>query len=841
MTSTIWTTFFGARDSPEDLQGPASLSETACGDLVRTLVRLGYLSNIVTSLDGNTFITHEQLTRDILAQLEERHGRVSLLDLPKVLNASLSDIQSRVQEMTRTQPGSIIHVQDELLQVKYLDKMTEQMNADLAQQGYLAVMDACQKYQFGIDFIRQFLKERVGSAIAGQWDTVDRGLIITSSFLEREKATLIIALAELNEPTSLQSLRSRHVVQDRVFYGLCEILSSESAAKNTLPGVFRGTSDQGYFVPRPYEQQQTEWIESFFRNNGFIELDAIKKRGVSDPKTYMKSNHPTALILETHAVKESIWSIVDASVEDSIANLSWIDIKSLLPTPFTKEDATSLLRQLPSLKEQASRIAISYDQDHSLTGFGGGLPQETFIVQESIVVTSGQLQKCLLKMGPLLDRTLKTVVSWRLSFGDDQQLDGQDDDDSIGNPYLLGQVGTGLRSLTELNLAQSRSGARTILKADQVRGKKKSHGQKKQVQDFLTIQDIKAEIQRLEPDFDSALANAVAGVLYGDLVQNLKDRNRSVILNQIQDEAESENMSEIKMIKEDSDSETLTTAITSLSKRIKLAARGIDAFEDASVKNSLSKYLLQSLSVELLDMAVLHVATVAKTNPLPTEIGAVLYKVNDSYHQHLSQQMNGEAERGLQSPFVIDPDDFDKLLKIAPQDAGNALRKMRKWTCGSGKQKNLAEFLMTWSHLCEDPNLALQTLANTNEKDNKLLLLQHMQELRRVLKNIKPLTDGALLLHIVTLIAFQKWTDCMLHASGKYVPRILRQLRLTIESPAAGTAKTQLDLLEKMLSSVMSTVKQQIPGGSDTAVERDDDINIWHAVYDLGLSLSCVQ
>lgn len=47
----------------------------------------------------------------------------------------------------------------------------------------------------------------------------------------------------------------------------------------------------------------------------------------------MQTNHPTALLLETHAVKESIWSIIDASVEDTIANLSWIDVKVSLHTP----------------------------------------------------------------------------------------------------------------------------------------------------------------------------------------------------------------------------------------------------------------------------------------------------------------------------------------------------------------------------------------------------------------------------------------------------------------------------------------------------------------------------
>lgn len=96
------------------------------------------------------------------------------------------------------------------------------------------------------------------------------------------------------------------------------------------------------------------------------------------------------------------------------------------------------------------------------------------------------------------------------------------------------------------------------------------------------------------------------------------------------------------------------------------------------------------------------------------------------------------------------------------------------------------------------------------------------------------------MLHIVTLIAFQNWTGRMLHASGKYVPRILRQLRSTIgqqqnqEQPGAKGA--QLELLENMMNHVMSNIKQaqeeSKPGSEHDAKQ------LWLSVHDLGIDLT---
>ena len=96
------------------------------------------------------------------------------------------------------------------------------------------------------------------------------------------------------------------------------------------------------------------------------------------------------------------------------------------------------------------------------------------------------------------------------------------------------------------------------------------------------------------------------------------------------------------------------------------------------------------------------------------------------------------------------------------------------------------------------------------------------------------------MLHIVTLIAFQNWTGRMLHASGKYVPRILRQLRSTIgqqqTQEQSGARGSQLELLEKMMSNVMSNIKQT-QEESEPGSEQDAK-QLWQSVHDLGIDLT---
>lgn len=369
------------------------------------------------------------------------------------------------------------------------------------------------------------------------------------------------------------------------------------------------------------------------------------------------------------------------------------------------------------------------------------------MIQDTVVATSGQFQKCLLTMGPLLDRSLKAVVSWRLSFDPDGDYEGHDEEDDL---YGLGDRGSSLKELIE-NDSSTQIRQRKDNKRKGNQGASKHDGSKKKpIHEFLTVKDVKEEVQRLEPDFDLTLVNCIAKVLYGDLVRNLRDRNRSVVLHELQENEQVEEQDKEEPVGiEETAVKGLGSAIYALSKRIELSAKGVDAFEggcdknqcedqtlgakidlltlcaafvcsDPAVKNSLSKYLLQSWCVELLDLAVLRLSSEGKasssTSDGPSDATKTRERLEGLYAEH--QRQCSSNTKGGRGSFTISPEDTTLLLEFVPETTIDPLKKMRKLTAGSGKHKNLSEYLDLWSSLSQDPGMELEA-ARVQAKDDR--------------------------------------------------------------------------------------------------------------------------
>lgn len=80
---------------------------------------------------------------------------------------------------------------------------------------------------------------------------------------------------------------------------------------------------------------------------------------------------------------------------------------------------------------------------------------------------------------------------------------------------------------------------------------------------------------------------------------------------------------------------------------------------------------------------------------------------------------------------------------------------------------------------------------------NRTLILCHKHELLEQLSNC---TDPALTLHLAVLVIFTISTQCMLHASGKFVSSILSFLQPSL-SPEQSAALTEFhDLVLKLLT-----------------------------------------
>lgn len=98
-------------------------------------------------------------------------------------------------------------------------------------------------------------------------------------------------------------------------------------------------------------------------------------------------------------------------------------------------------------------------------------------------------------------------------------------------------------------------------------------------------------------------------------------------------------------------------------------------------------------------------------------------------------------------------------------------------------------------------------IKKVDKKSERTTLLEHRQNLMVQLSECQ---DAILGLHISTLLLFQVVHDCMLHATGKFVPQILEFLQKDLDDQLFGTLKETQDLIMQYVSTKDEPNKSEI-------------------------------
>ena len=69
--------------------------------------------------------------------------------------------------------------------------------------------------------------------------------------------------------------------QPRLFFRLCDDLIREGCASGVLSGG--RVASKATYVPNVYAKAQSDWVDNFFAQNGYLEYDALKRLGIADP------------------------------------------------------------------------------------------------------------------------------------------------------------------------------------------------------------------------------------------------------------------------------------------------------------------------------------------------------------------------------------------------------------------------------------------------------------------------------------------------------------------------------------------------------------------------------
>lgn len=135
--------------------------------------------DLIFTNDGKEYLTPDQLVRDIRGELYDAGGRISLVDLARLIRVDLAHINTHLNEVLKGNKD-IHNVLSQLIDNSYITKLAEEINEKLAQQGQINVGDLTIQYDLPAEFLQQqVLEKNLGKLIIGQQDNNDPRVFFT--------------------------------------------------------------------------------------------------------------------------------------------------------------------------------------------------------------------------------------------------------------------------------------------------------------------------------------------------------------------------------------------------------------------------------------------------------------------------------------------------------------------------------------------------------------------------------------------------------------------------------------------------------------------------------------
>ncbi|XP_058808756.1 E3 UFM1-protein ligase 1 homolog isoform X2 [Phymastichus coffea] len=360
------------------------LSERNCVEIIMKLTETKLLDVIFTN-DGKEYVTPQHLIKEVKDELYIHGGRINLTELANILNVDLSQVTKAAIDIEKHDKGSKI-ILGQLIDKSYTYKIAEEINDKLNQNGFINIADLTLFYDLPAEFLQILVEKELGKIIFGKQDTQEPRIFYNQGYIARNEAKIRGALSAITKPTPILAVLGQCSIPEKIFFAILETLQE----KKQVPGVVTGKqSSNSIYVPTIYSKSQSEWVDNFYKQNGYLEYDALTRLGISDPKNFVKRHFPNEKLikLDTVVVGPMIIDQVDANIEDVVATGSFTDIYPLLPSVFSPEDVEILL------KETSSRMKSSIH-----------------IFATTVIVSDAYLQALYKKLEPLAEKKAKEAV-----------------------------------------------------------------------------------------------------------------------------------------------------------------------------------------------------------------------------------------------------------------------------------------------------------------------------------------------------------------------------------------------------------------------------------------------
>ncbi|XP_062545565.1 E3 UFM1-protein ligase 1 homolog [Armigeres subalbatus] len=727
--------------------GLQRLSERNCVEVVSLLIEKGLLEVIFTT-DGKEYLTQTHLIQEVKDELYVQGGRVNLVDLAKTLNVDFDRVQ-RIAEQIVREDGTIKFVLGQLLDVSYFERAAMEINEKLAQAGEINVADLTMQYDLPADFIlNHIILKNLNKIIMGKQDASNANIFFTQSYVIRSKAKIRGALTAITKPTPVSAILAQCGIPDRLFYLLFNDVATLGNVTSRSPGA--------QYIPHIYRKTQVDWVQHFYRQNGYLEHDSVAGLGVSDVKTFIANQLPEAKIvhLKKCSVGEKLIEQVSASLEECFSSNTYLDVSTILPTIMTDEDIDQLISIVltPAMQKQI----LIFGSTILTTKFIDDIIKPCYDIAEEHAkksVDSGSYQQYmaekLMKRQDPMDRQSAAIGEGKSDKREERRKK------AAGGKGGGGTQGRETKTKSTKKHTRGQKGNVSDSDDDMVGGGNVGgkHGGKEANIELITVKEMckvldaglepegleyvsKQIAQHYYPQF-SKLALAKAHQLY-EISLHQSNQNRRQTHASLQDK------------------------LNNLYNDIRLYEKGIKLLP-ADVQPQLVKYLLKSLGTDFCNEICFYVAAECNLNSNGTTLTV--------------EQRN-------------------KIVQECSQEYKSALQALNKAVSSSA---SIDDFLDVAENALQTCSMILKKI---DKKKDRNLILCHKHGLLEQLANC---TDPALVLHLSVLIMFTICTQSMLHASGRHVSSILSFMQPQLISEQAQILTTYHDLVLKLLGADNAT------------------------------------
>ncbi|XP_054578434.1 E3 UFM1-protein ligase 1 isoform X1 [Eptesicus fuscus] len=734
------------------------LSERNCIEIVTKLIAQKQLE-VVHTLDGKEYVTPAQISKEMRDELHIRGGRVNIVDLQQVINVDLTHIENRISDIVKSEK----HVQlvlGQLIDESYLDRLAEEVNDKLQESGQITISELCKTYDLPGNFLTQALTQRLGRIINGHIDLDNRGVIFTEAFVARHKARIRGLFSAITRPTAVNSLISKYGFQEQLLYSVLEELVNSGRLRGTVVG---GRQDKAVFLPDIYSRTQSTWVDSFFRQNGYLEFDALSRLGIPDAVSYIRKRYRTTqlLFLKAACVGQGLVDQVEASVEEAISSGTWVDIAPLLPSSLSVEDAAMLLQQvMRRFSKQPSAVVFS----------------DTVAVSEKFINDCTELFSELMhqkaekemKNNPvhlITEEDLKQVSI--LESSNTSKKDKKDErrrKATEGSGSVRGGGGSNAR---EYKIKKTKKKGRKDDDSDD----ESSHTGKKKPEITFMFQDeiedfLRKRIQDAPEEFLSELAEY--------LIKPLNKIYLEVVRSVFMSSTTASGTGRKRTIKD------LQEEVSNLYNNIRLFEKGMKFFTD-DTQTALTKHLLKTVCTDVTNLIFNFLAS--------------------------------DLMMAVDDPAAITSEVRKKILSKLSEETKVVLTKLHS----SLNEKSIEDFLSCLDSAAETCDIMVK---RGDKKRERQILFQHRQALAEQLKVTE---DPALILHLTSVLLFQSSTHSMLHAPGRCVPQIIALLKSKIpEDQHTLLVKYQGLVVKHLVHQNKKTGQEEDPLSDELDNEEED-------------------